>query len=187
MPGDDFTAFAGFHRAVDFHQPFGDKDFGLRAAFAPAFQLQQVTQFNMRVFAQRKFAILGLLNVVILFARLQRILNEGRYGHRPTPPHWRNVGRAFRRVFKHHVADHFAAFQTVNADVHHDGAFFNPLARDKARFTDCDNQQIGIFNVVAQVLVKRWVTVVVQPASSSSMLIGRPTMLEAPITTALRP
>ncbi len=54
LPGDDFTAFAGFHRAVDFHQPFGDKDFGLRAAFAPAFQLQQVTQFNMRVFAQRK-------------------------------------------------------------------------------------------------------------------------------------
>jgi hypothetical protein len=92
-----------------------------------------------------------------------------------------------RRHLQDHVADHFAAFQTVNTDIHNDGAFFDPLARNKARFTDRNNQQVGIFDMLTQIPVKRWVTVVVQPASSSSMLIGRPTMFDAPITTAFRP
>jgi hypothetical protein len=51
LTGDDFAAFAGFHRAVDFYQPVGNGDFRLRAAFAPAFQLQQIAQLNVRVFA----------------------------------------------------------------------------------------------------------------------------------------
>ncbi|EGF65441.1 hypothetical protein HMPREF9538_00082, partial [Klebsiella sp. MS 92-3] len=50
LTGDDFAAFAGFHRAVDFYQPVGDGDLRLGAAFAPAFQLQQIAQLNVRVF-----------------------------------------------------------------------------------------------------------------------------------------
>jgi len=50
LTGDDLAAFAGFHRAVNFHQPVSDSDFRLGAAFAPAFQLQQIAQLNLRVF-----------------------------------------------------------------------------------------------------------------------------------------
>ncbi len=50
LTSDDFAAFAGFHRAVDFYQPVGDGDLRLGAAFAPAFQLQQIAQLNVRVF-----------------------------------------------------------------------------------------------------------------------------------------
>ena len=50
LTGDDFAAFASFHRAVDFYQPVGDDDLRLGAAFAPAFQLQQIAQLNVRVF-----------------------------------------------------------------------------------------------------------------------------------------
>ncbi len=42
LTGDDFAAFARFNRTVDFHLAFGNRDFRLRAAFAPAFQFQQV-------------------------------------------------------------------------------------------------------------------------------------------------
>lgn len=105
----------------------------------------------------------------------------------PTPPGTGVMYDARGGIFINDIANHFAAFRAVNPDIDHDRAFFNPLARNKARFTYSHNQQIGVFNVMTQVLVKRWVTVVVQPASSSSMLIGRPTMLEAPMTTAFRP
>ncbi len=47
---DNFAALAGFHRAVYCYLPVGDDDFRLRAAFAPAFQLQQIAQLNVRVF-----------------------------------------------------------------------------------------------------------------------------------------
>ncbi|KAI3491802.1 hypothetical protein L1887_43904 [Cichorium endivia] len=47
---DNLAALAGFHRTVDFHSPVGDNDFGLRTAFAPAFQLEQIAQLNVRVF-----------------------------------------------------------------------------------------------------------------------------------------
>ena len=50
LTGDDFAAFARFNRTVDFHQAFGYRDFRLRAAFAPAFQFQQVAQLNVRMF-----------------------------------------------------------------------------------------------------------------------------------------
>jgi hypothetical protein len=105
----------------------------------------------------------------------------------PTPPGTGVMYDARGGIFIDHIANHFAAFQTVNTDIDHDRAFFNPFARNKARFTDRHDQQVGIFDVMTQVLVKRWVTVVVQPASSSSMLIGRPTMFDAPMTTAFRP
>ena len=50
LPGNDFAAFARFNRTVDFHLAFCYRDFRLRAAFAPAFQFQQVAQLNVRMF-----------------------------------------------------------------------------------------------------------------------------------------
>ena len=188
LTSDDFAAFAGFHRAVDFTSP------SAMAIFARAPLSLQPSSFSRShsstcgCLPKENVAISGLLNVVILFARLQRVLDQGGDGHRANAAGNRgDVGRAFGGIFIHHVADHFAAFQTVDADIDHNRPFFNPLAGNKARFAHRDDQQVGVFDMMAQVFVKRWVTVVVQPASSSSMLIGRPTILEAPMTTALRP
>ncbi|EFJ58912.1 hypothetical protein HMPREF9553_05071, partial [Escherichia coli MS 200-1] len=50
LTGDNFAAFARFNRTVDFHLAFCYRDFRLRAAFAPAFQFQQVAQLNVRMF-----------------------------------------------------------------------------------------------------------------------------------------
>ncbi len=73
----------------------------------------------------------------------------------PTPPGTGgDVGRAFGGIFIHHVADHFAAFQTVDADIDHNRPFFNPLARNKARFAHRDDQQVGVFDMMAQVFCK---------------------------------
>lgn len=36
LTGDSFTAFARFSRTIDFHLAFGNRDFRLRAAFAPS-------------------------------------------------------------------------------------------------------------------------------------------------------
>ena len=132
--------------------------------------------------------MLRVLYVVILLACLQGILNQGCYGHWAYAARYRGDVRGTRcGIFINHVANHFAVFQTVNPDVHDNRPFLNPFPGNEARLTDRDDQQIGILDVMTQVLVKRWVTVVVQPASSSSMLIGRPTMLEAPMTTAFSP
>ncbi|ABX22276.1 hypothetical protein SARI_02414 [Salmonella enterica subsp. arizonae serovar 62:z4,z23:-] len=42
LPGDNFAAFTSFNRAIDLDQPVGNSDFRLSAAFAPAFQLEQI-------------------------------------------------------------------------------------------------------------------------------------------------
>ena len=52
---------------------------------------------------------------------------------------------------EHPFADHFAVFQTVNTHVHDDCALFDPLARNKARLADRNDQQIGVFDVMTQV------------------------------------
>ncbi len=104
-----------------------------------------------------------------------------------TPPGTGVMYDARAGFVKHDVANDLAIFQTVNTDINHNCAFFNPFAGNKARFTYGDNEQISMPDMVTQIFVKRCVTVVVQPASNSSMLIGRPTILDAPMTTAFRP
>ena len=65
-----FAAFARFNRTVDFHLAFGNRDFRLRAAFAPAFQFQQVAQLNVRMLPKENVAMLLILWIMIFNARL---------------------------------------------------------------------------------------------------------------------
>ena len=82
LTGDDFAALAGFHHAVNVDQAVGNSDFRLRAAFTQPSSFSRSHSSTCGCLPKEKFAISGLLNVVILFARLQRVLNEGGYGHR---------------------------------------------------------------------------------------------------------
>ena len=52
LSGNDFASFTRFNNAIDLHQPFANSNFCLGAALAPAFKLQQIAEFNMRVFTQ---------------------------------------------------------------------------------------------------------------------------------------
>ena len=52
LPGNDLATLTGFDLAVDLDQTVIDSDLRLRAAFAPAFQFQQIAQLNVRMLAQ---------------------------------------------------------------------------------------------------------------------------------------
>jgi hypothetical protein len=90
-------------------------------------------------------------------------------------------------IFIDHIANHFAAFQAVNPDIDHDRAFFNPFARNKARFTDSHDQQVGVFDVMTQVFGK---TVGDGGGAASQQQLHAHRAADdvgAPMTTAFRP
>lgn len=49
---DNLCALARFDRAVDLNLPLGNQVFGLGAAVAPALQLQQIAQLDVRMIVQ---------------------------------------------------------------------------------------------------------------------------------------
>ena len=76
----------------------------------------------------------------------------------------------------------------IHADVDHDRAGPDPVAQHHLRLADRGHQHLGLAgDLRGQVARARVADGVVQPASSSSSAIGRPTMLDAPTTTACLP
>lgn len=105
----------------------------------------------------------------------------------PTPPGTGVMYDARRGFVKHDVANDLAIFQTVNTDINHNCAFFNPFAGNKARFTYGDNEQISMLDMVTQIFGKA-VRNGSRTASQQQLHArGRPTILDAPMTTAFRP
>jgi len=47
LPLNDFAALTGFNFPIHPHFTFTNHDFGLRAAFHPTFQFQQIAEINV--------------------------------------------------------------------------------------------------------------------------------------------
>ena len=110
---------------------------------------------------------------------VQSILQQGGDRHRPdTAGNRRDVGGALGGGLKIHIASQFAVLHAIDAHVDDRGARLYPLPLDQPWLAD------GYDEDVRPAGVNRWQMVVVAPLSSSSMLMGRPTMLDAPTMTA---
>jgi len=51
LPGNNLATFAGFNLTVNLHQTISNNDLGLGTAFAPALELKQIAQLNVRMFS----------------------------------------------------------------------------------------------------------------------------------------
>lgn len=77
--------------------------------------------------------------------RFDRVFQQHGDGHRADAfGNGRDRGAFIKTIVKINVAAQLAVFQTVNADVNDNGAFFNPAGFNGFRFSDRGDQNIGI-------------------------------------------
>lgn len=99
--------------------------------------------------------ILGFFNVVIFFVCLQCVLDQGGDGYWVNVVgNWGDVGCVFGGIFIYYVVDYFVVFQMVDVDIDYNCFFFNLFVRNKVWFVYCDDQQVGVFDMMVQVFCK---------------------------------